>query len=137
MQVLSRAPIRESEAGRALHAVANRWVPPCGMAFEWSALRQPRGSHVACLVGLNPTMTREGRERSTRSASANIGRWQARTLVSKASGILTDVWIETNRLPQSWSVNPAGSGGCLESRPCGLPHVTRAHRAPPILGRSS
>ena len=74
VQVLSRAPIRESEAGRALHAVANRWVPPCGMAFEWSALRQPRGSHVACLVGLNPTMTREGRERSTRSASANLGR---------------------------------------------------------------
>ena len=74
VQVLSRAPIMESEAGRVLHAVANRWVPSCGMAFEWSALRQPRGSHVACLVGLNPTMIRKGRERSTRSASANIGR---------------------------------------------------------------
>ena len=74
VQVLSRAPILESEAGRVLHAVANRWVPSCGMAFEWSALRQPRGSHVACLVGLNPTMTREGRERSTRSASARTGR---------------------------------------------------------------
>src|SRR5215469_1015506 len=32
---------------------------------------------------------------------------------------------------QFWSVNPAGSGGCLESRPCRLRHVTRAHRAPP------
>jgi hypothetical protein len=74
VQVLSRAPIVESEAGGVLHAVANRWVPSCGMAFEWSALRQPRGSHVACLVGLNPTMTRKGRERSTRSASANNGR---------------------------------------------------------------
>ena len=31
---------------------------------------------------------------------------------------------------QFWSVNPAGSGGCLESRPCRLRHVTRAHRAP-------
>ena len=71
MQVLSRAPTMESEAGRVLHAVANRWVPSCGMAFKWSALRQPGGSHVACLVGLNPTMIREGRERSTRSASAN------------------------------------------------------------------
>ena len=30
----------ESEAGRVLHAVANRWVPSCGMAFEWSTLRQ-------------------------------------------------------------------------------------------------
>jgi hypothetical protein len=70
VQVLSRAPILESEAGRALHAVANRWVPSCGMAFEWSALRQPRGSHAACLVGLKPTMIRKGRERSTRSASA-------------------------------------------------------------------
>jgi hypothetical protein len=46
VQVLSRAPMMESEAGRVLHAVANRWVPSCGMAFEWSALRQPRGSHV-------------------------------------------------------------------------------------------
>ena len=64
----------EGEAGGVLHAVANRWVPSCGMAFEWSALRQSRGSHVACLVGLNPTMIREGRERSTRSASANTGR---------------------------------------------------------------
>jgi len=75
-----------------------------GMAFEWSALRQFRGSHVVCLVGLNPTMTRKGRERSTRSASANIGRWsaRARTLVSKTSGILTDVWIETYRLPPIW-----------------------------------
>jgi hypothetical protein len=26
VQVLSRAPSMESEAGRALHAVANRWV---------------------------------------------------------------------------------------------------------------
>jgi len=69
VQVLSRAPITESEAGGVLHAVANRWVSPCGMAFEWSALRQPRGSHVACIVGLNPTMTLKGRERSTRSAS--------------------------------------------------------------------
>jgi hypothetical protein len=74
VQVLSRAPIVESEAGGVLHAVANRWVPSCGMAFEWSALRQPRGSHVACSVGLKPTMTRKGRERSTRSASANNGR---------------------------------------------------------------
>ena len=74
MQVLSRAPVMESEAGGVLHAVANRWVPSCGMAFEWSALHQFRGSHVACLVGLKPTMTRKGRERSTRSASANIGR---------------------------------------------------------------
>jgi hypothetical protein len=72
VQVLSRAPITESEAGGVLHAVANRWVLSCGMAFEWSALRQHRGSHVACLVGLNPTMIREGRERSTRSASANL-----------------------------------------------------------------
>ena len=72
MQVLGRAPILESEAGGVLHAVANRWVPSCGMAFEWSALRQSRGSQVACLVGLNPTMIREGRERSTRSASANL-----------------------------------------------------------------
>jgi len=74
VQVLSRAPILESEAGRVLHAVANRWVPSCGMAFEWSALRQPGGSHVACLVGLNPTMIRMDRERSTRSASAKNGR---------------------------------------------------------------
>lgn len=74
MQVLSRAPVMESEAGGVLHAVANRWVPSCGMAFEWSALRQCRGSHVACLVGLNPTMIRKGRERSTRSASARTGR---------------------------------------------------------------
>ena len=74
VQVLSRAPIMESEAGGVLHAVANRWVPFCGMAFEWSALRQLRGSHVACLVGLNPMMIRKDRERSTRSASANIGR---------------------------------------------------------------
>jgi len=72
VQVLSRAPILESEAGGVLHAVANRWVPSCGMAFKWSALRQPGGSHVACLVGLNPTMIREGRERSTRSASAKL-----------------------------------------------------------------
>jgi len=43
-----------------------------GMAFEWSALRQSGGSHVACLVGLNPTMIRKGRERSTRSASAKL-----------------------------------------------------------------
>jgi hypothetical protein len=64
----------ESEAGRVLHAVANRWVPSCGMAFEWSALRQLGGSHLACLVGLNPTMIRKGREHSTRSASASIGR---------------------------------------------------------------
>jgi len=42
------------------------------MAFEWSALRQFRGSHVACLVGLNPTMIRKDRERSTRSASASL-----------------------------------------------------------------
>ena len=27
---------------------------------------------MACLVGLNPTMIREGRERSTRSASAKL-----------------------------------------------------------------
>jgi len=27
VQVLSRAPITESEAGGVLHAVANRWVP--------------------------------------------------------------------------------------------------------------
>jgi hypothetical protein len=40
VQVLRRAPIMESEAGGVLHAVANRWVPSCGMAFEWSALRQ-------------------------------------------------------------------------------------------------
>ena len=62
---------------------------------------------------------------------------QARTLVSKTSGILTDVWIETYRLPPFWSVNPAGSGGCLERRPCRLRHVTRTHRAPPFpLGQS-
>ena len=42
MQVLSRAPITESEAGGRLHAVANRWVPFSGMAFDWSALRQFR-----------------------------------------------------------------------------------------------
>jgi len=71
VQFLSRAPRMESEAGGVLHAVANRWVPFYGMAFEWSALRQNRGSHVACAVGLNPTMIRKGRERSTRSASAN------------------------------------------------------------------
>jgi len=41
VQVLSRAPTMESEAGRVLHAVASRWVPFRGMAFEWSALRQP------------------------------------------------------------------------------------------------
>ena len=29
---------------------------------------------MACLVGLNPMMIRKGRERSTRSASANLGR---------------------------------------------------------------
>jgi hypothetical protein len=70
VQVLSRAPIEESEAGRACTRLLTGGCCQNGMAFEWSALRQPRGSHVACLVGLNPTMTREGRERSTRSASA-------------------------------------------------------------------
>lgn len=50
MQVLSRAPIKESEAGRVLHAVANRWVPSCGMAFEWSAPRQ-HGSVLVARYG--------------------------------------------------------------------------------------
>jgi hypothetical protein len=55
-----------------------------------------------------------------------------RTLASRASGILMDVWIETYRLPPVLERVPAGSGGCLDSRPCRLRHVTRAHRAPPI-----
>jgi len=55
-----------------------------------------------------------------------------RSLASNASAILTGVWIGTYRLPPIWRVNPAGSGGCLESRPCRSRHVTRAHRSPPI-----
>jgi hypothetical protein len=42
VQVLSRAPITESDAGGRLHAVANRWMRFSGMAFGWSALRQFR-----------------------------------------------------------------------------------------------
>ena len=54
VQVLSRAPITESEAGRVLHAVANRWVPSCGMAFEWSALRQVQRLACGVLSRLEP-----------------------------------------------------------------------------------
>jgi len=74
VQVLSRAPIRRvKQAGSC-----TRWLtdgcPPAAWPSSGPLSAKYRGSHVACLVGLNPTMIREGRERSTRSASANIGR---------------------------------------------------------------
>ena len=53
------------------------------------------------------------------------------TLASQASGILTDVWIETYRLAPILEREPGRDRGCLESRPCRVRHVTRAHRAPP------
>jgi hypothetical protein len=60
VQVLSRAPIgRVKQAGSCTRLLTDG-CRPFGMAFEWSALRQFRGSHVACLVGLNPTMTPQG-----------------------------------------------------------------------------
>ena len=51
---------------------------------------------------------------------------------SKPAGVLRGLGIKTSVFRHFWSVNPAGSGGCLESRPCRLRHVTRAHHAPPI-----
>jgi len=78
-------------------------------------------------------MTRKGRERSTRSASANNGRWSARGAPSPRKRVASSRMCGSRptAFRQPWSVNPAGSGGCPESRPCRLRHVTRAHRAPP------
>ena len=59
---------------------------------------------MACLAGLNPVMIREGRERSTRSASASI-----------------------------WKVNQPGRWTCLENSGCLQGHVIRVHRLPPFL----
>jgi len=51
---------------------------------------------VACLVGLNPMMIRKGRERSTRSASANLGREvRGHGLASNTHGSPVGVRIET------------------------------------------
>ena len=48
VQVLSRAPILESEAGGVLHAVANRWVPP--MRHGLRVVRSPPIRRLACGV---------------------------------------------------------------------------------------
>ena len=48
VQVLSRAPIMESEAGGVLHAVANRWVP--SMRHGLRVVRSPPIRRLACGV---------------------------------------------------------------------------------------
>ena len=55
---------------------------------------------MACLVGLNPTMIRKVVSvRLAQPLPTLEDECAGRTLASKASGILTDVWIETYRLP--------------------------------------
>jgi hypothetical protein len=104
------------------------------MAFEWSALRQVQ--RLACGVLSRLETDDDPLWIVSVRLAQPLPYWKVkcagRTLASKASGILTDVWIETYRLPPVWRVNPAGSGGCLESRPCRARHVTRAHHSPPI-----
>jgi len=135
VQVLSRAPNRESEAGRALHAVANRWVPSSRHGLR--VVRSPPIQRLACgvlsrlepdddplrvvsvrLAQPLPTLEGEVRRRapSFRKRVASV-----RVCGSRPTAFR-----------QFRSVNPAGSGGCPESRPCRLRHVTRAHRAPPV-----
>jgi len=110
-----------------------------GMAFEWSALRQFRGSHVARLVGLKPMMIHTDRERSTRSASANDWKVKCagRTLASKASGFLREVWIETYRLPPILEREPGRVRGLCGKQTVPLAACDSGSPRSAILGRSS
>src|SRR5215475_3010911 len=105
------------------------------MAFEWSALRQVQRLACGVLSRLEPDDD-PARVVSVRLAQplpalegevrGRAPSFRKRVASSRVCG------SRPTAFRQIWSVNPAGSGGCLESRPCCLRHVTRAHRAPPI-----
>jgi len=62
-----------------------------------------------------------------RDLPSSASQWKVkcagRTLASKASGLLREVWIETYRLSPILEREPGRVRGCLESRPCRLRHV--------------
>jgi hypothetical protein len=140
VQVLSRAPNRESEAGRVLHAVANRWVPSSRHGLR--VVRSPPIQRLACgvLSRLEPD------DDPLRVVSVRLAQplptlegevRRARTLVSKTSGIRKGVWIETDRLPPIWEREPGSVRGLSGKQTVPLAACDSGSPRSASLGRSS
>jgi hypothetical protein len=85
------------------------------MAFEWSALRQVQ--RLACGVLSRLETDDDPLWIVSVRLAQPLPYWKVkcagRTLASKASGILTDVWIETYRLPPILEREPGFGPGAV------------------------